>query len=350
MADVLTDTQTQRAIGDLVAQSALRPVVVDVGASAEAPRVWMPFARHAVYVGFDPDLREMRETNGGDFLRAVVLNEAVAPAPGAARFFLTRAPQCSSTLRPDPEVVGNYLGADRFLVEREGDVAATTLRAVLDRLVLPAVDWLKVDTQGTDLRVIRSLGDPALARLLAVDTEPGLRGAYVGEDLFGDVHRHLLGEGFWLASATLKGFPRLRESTLAELAARDPAVTREVALRAIPQSPGWVECRYLRTIESLTCGGFGRREYLLLSAFALCGDQIGFAADVAMACSRKFGSDTDAVFLIDAALRRLRSAWAARLAERRLTHRLRRRLSRMLRNVGAVVGAGRASAKRPGAR
>lgn len=212
------------------------------------------------------------------------------------------------------------------------------------------MDWLKVDTQGTDLRVIHSLGDAALARLLAVDAEPGLRGAYVGEDLFGDVHRHLVGQGFWLASATLKGFPRLRESTLAELAARDPAVTREVALRAIPHSPGWVECRYLRTIESLAGGAFGRREYLLLWAFALCGDQIGFAADVAMAYATQFGTDTDVVFLIDTALRRLRSAWTAGLKERRLTHRLRRRLSVIIRNVGSVVGVGRASAKRFAAR
>jgi FkbM family methyltransferase len=328
----------RRAIGELLGRPGLRPVLVDVGASAEAPRAWMPFARHAVYVAFDPDLREMRETNGGDFARAVVFNEAVAAAgPGRARFFLTRAPQCSSTLRPDPAVVGNYLCADRFEVEREAEVPVTTLQAVLDRLVLPAVDWLKVDTQGTDLRVIRSLGAAALARLLAVDAEPGLRGAYVGEDLFGDVHRHLLGEGFWLASATLRGYPRLRESTLAGLAARDPFVTREVALRAIPHSPGWVECRYLRTIESLAGGGAaGRREYLLLWAFALCGDQIGFAADVAIAYATRFGADADAdadadaKLMIDATLRRLRSAWTARRNERRLTHRLRRRLIRAL--------------------
>jgi hypothetical protein len=141
----------------------------------------------------------------------------------------------------------------------------------------------------------------------------------VGEDLFGDVHRHLLGEGFWLASATLKGYPRLRESTLAELTARDPFVTWDVAHRAIPHSPGWVECRYLRTIESLAGDAFGRREYLLLWAFALCGDQIGFAADVAIAYATRFGMDQDAELIIGTVLRRLRWAWTTRRNEPRLT-------------------------------
>jgi FkbM family methyltransferase len=336
----VTDTYTQRAVGELVGRLNLRPVVVDVGASAGAPHAWMPFARHAVYVGFDPDLREMRETNGGDFLRAFVFNEAVAgegsgPRPGPTRFFLTRAPQCSSTLRFDPAVVGNYLNAGRFEIEREVEVTTTTLRGAMDRLGLTAVDWLNVDTQGTDLRVIRSLGDAALGRLLAVDAEPGLRGAYVGEDLFGDVHRYLLGRGFWLASAAVKGYPRIRERTLAALEARDPAVTQEFVVGAVPYSPGWVECRYLRTIESLAAAGdrFDRREYLLLWAFALCGDHTGFAADVAMTYAERYGPDANAAFILDTVLRRLRSAWAARRNERRLTHRMRQRLARALQRV-----------------
>ena len=112
-------------------------------------------------------------------------------------------------------------------------------------------------------------------------------------------------------------------------------MTQEFALDAVPQSPGWVECRYLRTIESLTAAGdrFDRREYLLLWAFALCGDHIGFAADVAMAYAQRYGSDADAEFIIDTVLRRLRSAWVARRNERRLIHRARRRLSRALQRI-----------------
>ena len=43
-----------------------------------------------------------------------------------------------------------------FVVEREADVPATTLDAVLDRLGLPGIDWLKTDSQGIDLRLSKA--------------------------------------------------------------------------------------------------------------------------------------------------------------------------------------------------
>ena len=39
------------------------------------------------------------------------------------------------------------------------------------------IDWLKLDTQGTDLRLIESLGEPRFGTLMAVDAEPGVRPA-----------------------------------------------------------------------------------------------------------------------------------------------------------------------------
>ena len=39
--------------------------------SAEVPHVWGELAAQSIYVGFDPDLREMRETNGGAFYRGL---------------------------------------------------------------------------------------------------------------------------------------------------------------------------------------------------------------------------------------------------------------------------------------
>lgn len=333
----MTDPEVLRAVDEVVAQADPRPVLVDVGASAEAPRVWMPFARHAVFVGFDPDLREMRETNAGLFHRSVVLNEAVAAGAdgGKVRVYLTRAPQCSSTLRPDPEVVANYLRAERFAIEREVEAAATTLEGALARLSIPAVDWLKVDTQGTDLRVFHTLGEAARSRLLAVDAEPGLRGMYAGEDLFGDVHRDLMARGFWMSDATVKGRPRVREATMAALAARGTAVAPDVALRGIRSSPGWVECRFLRTIESLERAPhlFGRREYALLWAFALCDDQTGFAADVAAACAARFGADAEARLMLDTALCSIRADCAARRDRPRPGGRIRRRIGGLVRRL-----------------
>lgn len=277
---------------DLLREAGAEPVLVDVGASIGTPAVWKPIAAASTYVGFDPDRREMASSAGGEFRRSFVVNEAVTSDPGAAevRFYLTRSPACSSTLPPDRESLANYHYAGLFDVERETTVRAATLEAILARLALPRIDWLKCDSQGTDLRIYRSLGERLRAQVLALDVEPGLLDAYRGEDLFPEVQRQLAAEGFWLSRLDVLGAVRVRGESLraAFPGAADPAALAERAMR---RSPGWCEARYLRTLASLEAAGAGRERYALLFVFALLDEQPGFALDVALDCERRFGRD-----------------------------------------------------------
>src|SRR2546425_9376285 len=105
--------------------------------------------------------------------QAVIVNEAVTGDAGRshAHFYFTKSPTCSSTLQPDAASLSEYLFADLFVVEREAGVPATTLDAVLDRLALPGVDWLKTDSQGTDLRLFESFKPDRRARGLPPELE-----------------------------------------------------------------------------------------------------------------------------------------------------------------------------------
>ena len=70
------------------------PVLVDVGASGATPTIWAPIAKQSVYIGFDPDLREIREINDGDFYRATIVNQAVtADAKDQTHFYLQLIPR-----------------------------------------------------------------------------------------------------------------------------------------------------------------------------------------------------------------------------------------------------------------
>jgi hypothetical protein len=66
--------------------------------------------------------------------------------------------------------------------------AAVAIDEALARRQLSTIDWIKLDTQGTDLRLIHSISPALRARLMAIDTEPGLIEIYQGEDMFVDVH------------------------------------------------------------------------------------------------------------------------------------------------------------------
>jgi FkbM family methyltransferase len=308
----------QPSIDKLFSAAGIHPVLVDVGASSGPPPSWRDIAGHAVHVAFDPDLREMSEAHGGAFYKSTVLNEAVTANKESDQvtFYLAAAPQCSSTLRPDYEVVSNFFGAERFEIRQEVRARATTLDQVLDRLKLDRIDWLKLDTQGTDARLFESIRDDVRSRLLAVDLEPGLRGAYVGEDLFGEVHRTMLRNGLWLSRADVKGFPRMRQATLAATTAAHPDLTAEVVAKAVRKTPGWIELRYLRTLESiaqpLAAGrAFERNDYLMLWAFAIIDEQYGFALDVAGAYEKTFGRDENFQAMTDEAVARIRQSYQA---------------------------------------
>jgi hypothetical protein len=317
------------AIDRVLRESGVRPTLFDVGASGAPPGVWKDIAAHSVYVGFDPDRRELHEVKGGTYFKATVVNQAVTADPAAAevRFHLTKSPYCSSTLPPDVPALSNYIFEGLFHVEREASVPATTLNAVLKRLGLGGIDWLKVDTQGTDLSLFNSIDEPVRTRTLAVDVEPGLIDAYVGEDLFIDAHRSLTKQGFWLSDLNVQGTVRLRAASVEGLrravggrAAQDAQAGYALLEYSLKRTPCWCEARYLRTPEWLASHGLGEREYVLLWVFALVDGQAGFAWDVAQDYESRFGAGPVAATLRDEALAAVKRScrprpglWARRL-------------------------------------
>jgi hypothetical protein len=281
-----------KAINLVLAQLEIQPVLLDIGASGDPPEIWEAIAPHSVYVGFDPDLRELREQSDGQFHKTIIANEAVvAAAADEVTFYLTHSPHCSSTLVPDPASLSNYLFSDLFAVERQAKVRATTLNALMDRLGLPAVDWFKTDSQGTDLRLFTSLRAELRDKVLAVDLEPGLIDAYRGEDLFVTAHEHLTRNGFWLSNLRVMGEVRMRRSTLDKLRQTHKDIDEKRIRRGVRTSPGWCEARYLRTLSWLADKRLGQREHVLLWAFALLDGQFGVALDLAMEFERAFGKD-----------------------------------------------------------
>jgi hypothetical protein len=306
------------ALARFLDQHALRPILVDVGASGASPGVWQPLAKHAIHVGFDPDSREMREQS--QWYQSSVVPEAVTSDPNAAdvRFHLTRSPYCSSTLTPDAALVANFFEAERFDVLQDTTAPATTLDKATAKLSLDRIDWLKLDTQGTDLRIYNSLSPQLRDTLLAVDLEPGLRGAYIGEDLFGEIHRQLRDDGFWLSNLRLDGLVRMRSATLSSVQKGAPDLVRTEIERAVRKVPGWVEVRYLRSLEWMTAhAASDRRAHQLLWLFAMADAQFGFALDVWMQYEQTFGTDGASVAMRDEPVRRIR---AIRADQRRREH------------------------------
>jgi len=272
-----------------------KPVLMDIGASGAPPSIWSDIAANSIYIGLDPDLREIHEDRVSGFHRSVIINEVVTAEKDAteAHFYLTRSPFCSTVLEPNPKATAAWLESDLFEVESRASVRATTIDSILKRLDIHSVDWVKLDTQGTDLRLINSISPDMLSRVMAIDTEPGLIDIYQREDMFVDVHRDLTKNGFWLSGMHAGGFVRMRRETLEAAHAVNTKIDEPYIRSSVRSSPAYLEARYLRTLEWLAEKSLSPREYTLLWIFALTDDQLGFALDVGVEFERIFGA-TDA--------------------------------------------------------
>lgn len=312
---------------------AIRPILVDIGASDHPPTIWDEIAPYSIYIGFDPDDRALNQPSSMAYARTILLNEAVTEQKNEKKigFYLTRSPLCSSSLLPNQDEVSHYLFAPFFDVVGEQFVPASTLETLLAKQNLTRIDWLKIDTQGTDLRLFESLPAQIKQGVLALDVEPGLINAYQGEDLFVETHAHLIKQGFWLSRLEVKGAVRCQQRTVKLLEQRGLRMSEERLTASVRPTPGWCEARYLRTISSLHQQNADASQYQLLWVFSLLDGQFGYALDIAHSYESKFGASEVTSLLYDVAIAQIstRRFWLQSWARRVVPSSLKKRLSQL---------------------
>ncbi len=176
-----------------------RPLtVVDVGCRWGPQAVWLELPGTRV-IGFDPDDDECRRltelTGGGPAARFVPV--ALGAEAGPAVLHMTAEPACSSLYPPDVSLLEtrNCLGVIAPTGELQVELQRLddwTAAEGVDR-----VDYLKLDTQGSELDVLRG-AVRALATVRAVEVEVEFNPIYEGQPLFADVDAFLRRHGFVL--------------------------------------------------------------------------------------------------------------------------------------------------------
>lgn len=244
---------------------------MDIGASGEIHPKWKILAPYSICLAFDADDREftVTEQTNTQYKKLILFNRIVTAAPTAsAPFYLTASPFCSSLLPPLAAKLEPWLFSPLFKVEKETILPAITLTAALQQSGIRYVDWFKTDSQGTDLRLFRSLPPAALGTVKAAELEPGIIDAYEGEDKLYTILQEMPAAGFWLSAMVVKGTQRLHHKYQAQWGSF-------ASERIIRRSPCWTELTWLREATFTT-----ERDALLLLVFALLEKQWGFALEV----------------------------------------------------------------------
>jgi FkbM family methyltransferase len=131
---------------------------IDVGAHHGDASLWQAQQNPGLKVyAFEPDLRAAALLIGRA-ANFVVIPMAVAESDGQGQFHLNRFAPASSMLPMDEDARNAWIGGQTLEVETVITVATIRLDTFLNLLRISAVDFLKIDTQGMDLAVVRSAG------------------------------------------------------------------------------------------------------------------------------------------------------------------------------------------------
>jgi FkbM family methyltransferase len=319
--------------------AAVTPVLADVGASGTRRPVWEALAARSILIAFDPDERDPPPDLVGAYREVRMVTRAVTDSDerDSVQFVLTEYPHSSSTLEPDLAALGDYSFRDYFRPVSRVEVPATSLNRVIRESGLPGIDWIKLDSQGTDLRILAAMEPEFLRSMMAIEVEPGFIDAYLGEDLYPEVHQFLKAEGYWLAELAVQQYARIRPASLEALRAHCTGTLATDPLVLLRKSPTAAEASYLRRRDQART----ERERVLLFVFSVVQGLLGFAWDCL--CDQRLASDGSAVTTAMQALFDQEFEAAARSGTQRpvsrptapqpqpLSLRLERRIRRMFR-------------------
>jgi FkbM family methyltransferase len=150
------------------------------------------------FIGIDADPDACRALAGRAFgMPCTFLPVALGAVEGPATLHLTKQRGCSSVLQPNTAYLRRFPYGDAFTVEAELPVTLTTLDKVRTTHALPPVDVLKIDTQGSELDILRGARE-TLVDVSLIESEVEFNPLYVGQPLFGDMDRYLREQGFTL--------------------------------------------------------------------------------------------------------------------------------------------------------
>jgi FkbM family methyltransferase len=175
-------------------------VLVDVGARGGLRQHWEPVKPHLHLIGFEPDPREYevlaRQTTSDRTIR--FLPTALHSERATLELHIARDRGLTSIFRPNRPFLDTFPDASRFDTIDVQRVEADSLDAIVRRETIEDVDFMKVDTQGSELFILRGASSTLRSQMVGVEVEAEFAPVYQDQPLFADVDAYMRGAGFVL--------------------------------------------------------------------------------------------------------------------------------------------------------
>jgi len=184
-------------IGDLSSVSKLlnngHLTIIDVGATGGSDPIWDSAGAACRFVNFDPDSRADLKSSPQITNYPIGLSDQT----GTKTLNLTKFPSASSLYLPNQQLMDKFANHDSTQIVGESEIEVTTLDVALEDQDIGTC-FLKVDTEGADLDVLRGGNSVLQQSCVGVQVEITFAERHVGAPAFHEVDRYLRDNGFIL--------------------------------------------------------------------------------------------------------------------------------------------------------
>ena len=173
-------------------------VVFDIGARGGGVEELTGLEDCINYVAFDADEEECELLNKASFkwMKYCAYPYFIGEKEEEIEFHLYKRPGESSVLKPNQRYKKEW-GGDDFGIEKTVSVPSISLEKVQEKESLPSPDFLKIDTQGSELRILRS-SENLLDEVSLIEAEVEFVTMYEGQDLYHHLADFLYSKGMEL--------------------------------------------------------------------------------------------------------------------------------------------------------
>lgn len=174
-------------------------IYVDCGARDELTNPLVDLFPGGKYVGFEPDEMEynkLRQQTRDGYRYFPV---AVGKSSERRTLYVTGNPQCSSLLMPNHSFWTKFIDcAPQIEVRETREVQTVALDSYLPAVEIDHIDFLKLDTQGTELEILHGAEKFLSTCVLGLKVEVEFSPMYLAQPLFSDVDAYLRRFNFML--------------------------------------------------------------------------------------------------------------------------------------------------------
>lgn len=166
--------------------------LADIGAMGGLPKIWRGYEEFLKIIAFEPDDREFTKLISKENM--LNLNYALAETKQNLDFYITTEHGKSSNMQPNQVLLSKYPCSLDYVVEKQITLSSekvTTLDILSKNKSIPQIDFIKIDTQGSELSILKGGNNTILKDLLGIQIEVEFIPLYKNQPLFRHVDEFL---------------------------------------------------------------------------------------------------------------------------------------------------------------